>query len=73
MSSDDLAGHLLRIRLRATAEGLDDLLARAIKQKCTHENDSHNFLHFSNLNISPGAESKINSLCVFQSPRIGNL
>jgi len=36
MSSDDLAGHLLRIRLRATAEGLDDLLARAIKQKWSH-------------------------------------
>ena len=41
--------------------------------KPTHENDSHNFLHFSNLNISLSAESKINSLCVFQSPRIGNL
>jgi hypothetical protein len=27
--------------------------------------------HFSNLNKSLGAESKINSLCVFQSPRIG--
>jgi hypothetical protein len=39
----------------------------------TYENDSHNFLHFSNLNISLGAESKINSLCVFQSSRIGNL
>jgi hypothetical protein len=39
----------------------------------TYENDSHNFLHLSNLNISLGAESKINSLCVFQSPRIGNL
>jgi hypothetical protein len=39
----------------------------------TYENDSHKFLHFSNLNISLGAESKINSLCVFQSPRIGNL
>jgi DNA replication protein DnaC len=36
MSSDDLAGLLLRIRLRATAEGLDDLLARAIKQKWAH-------------------------------------
>jgi len=30
-------------------------------------NDSHNFLHFSDLNISLGVESKINSLCVFQS------
>jgi hypothetical protein len=39
----------------------------------TYENDSYNFLHFSNLNISLGAESKINSLCVFQSSRIGNL
>jgi hypothetical protein len=39
----------------------------------TDENDSHNFLHFSNLNISLGAEFKINSLCVFQSSRIGNL
>jgi len=39
----------------------------------THGNDSHNFLHFSNLNIYLGAESKINSLCVFQSPRIDNL
>ncbi len=28
--------------------------------------------YFSNLNMSLGAESKINSLCVFQSPRIGN-
>ena len=36
MSSDDLAGLLLRIRLRETAEGLDDLLARAIKQKWSH-------------------------------------
>ena len=41
--------------------------------KSTYENDSYNFLHFSNLNIFLGAESKINSLCVFQSPRIGNL
>jgi endonuclease YncB( thermonuclease family) len=39
----------------------------------TYENDSHNFLHFSNLNISLGAESKINLLCVVQSSRIGNL
>jgi DNA replication protein DnaC len=36
MSSDDLAGLLLRVRLRATAEGLDDLLSRAIKQKWSH-------------------------------------
>jgi len=36
MNSDDLAGFLLRIRLSATAEGLDDLLARAIKQKWSH-------------------------------------
>jgi len=41
--------------------------------KRTYENDSYNFLHFSHLNISLGSESKINSLCVFQSPRIGNL
>lgn len=34
--SDDFAGLLLRIGLGATAEGLDDLLARAIKQKWSH-------------------------------------
>jgi hypothetical protein len=44
-----------------------------VKPDSTYENDSYNFLHFFNLNISLGAESKINSLCVFQSPRIGNL
>ena len=44
-----------------------------MKTNPTYENDSHNFLHFSNLNISLGAESKINSLCVVQSSRIGNL
>lgn len=32
-TTNDLSGQLLRIGLRATAEGLDDLLARAIKQK----------------------------------------
>jgi DNA replication protein DnaC len=31
--NDDFTGNLLRIGLRATAEGLDDLLSRAIKQK----------------------------------------
>lgn len=34
--SDDFTSILLRIGLRATAEGLDDLLARAIKQKWSH-------------------------------------
>ncbi len=32
-TTNDLSGQLLRIGLRATAQGLDDLLARAIKQK----------------------------------------
>lgn len=32
-TNNDLPANLLRIGLRATAEGLDDLLARAIKQK----------------------------------------
>ncbi len=36
----------------------------------TNGSDSHNFLHFSSLNISLGAESKINLLYVLQSPRI---
>jgi DNA replication protein DnaC len=31
--TNDLSGQLSRIGLRATSEGLDDLLARAIKQK----------------------------------------
>jgi len=34
--NDDFTGLLLRLGLRATAEGLDDLLARAIKQKWSH-------------------------------------
>ena len=34
--SNDLAGRLTRIGLRETAQGLDDLLARAIKQKWSH-------------------------------------
>lgn len=34
--SDDFTSLLLRIGLRATAEGLDDLLSRAIKQKWSH-------------------------------------
>jgi DNA replication protein DnaC len=34
--SNDLAGLLTRIGLRETAQGLDDLLARAIKQKWSH-------------------------------------
>ncbi len=34
--SDDFTSILLRIGLRATAEGLDDLLSRAIKQKWSH-------------------------------------
>ena len=32
-TTNELPGQLLRIGLRATAEGLDDLLARAVKQK----------------------------------------
>jgi DNA replication protein DnaC len=34
--NDDFAALLLRLGLRATAEGLDDLLSRAIKQKWSH-------------------------------------
>ena len=34
--NDDFTDILLRIGLRATAEGLDDLLSRAIKQKWSH-------------------------------------
>lgn len=34
--SNDLAGLLTRVGLRETAQGLDDLLARAIKQKWSH-------------------------------------
>jgi DNA replication protein DnaC len=34
--NDDFTGLLLRLGLRATAEGLDDLLSRAIKQKWSH-------------------------------------